>query len=128
MNDDYDIVMMKQKGKDTIKESEKHMDRVETQWDIQSENWGKGLISGIDMDRIIDEFQKQSAELENKLGVWQKWLEDLDTAAVKKEESFSDGQELVKSEVELHLVEVKHLNIEACEHWGQTDVKQCKPV
>ena len=62
-NDDDDIVLMKQKGKDTIKEIEKHMDRVETQWNIQSENWGKGFISGIDGDQIADAFQvwKQSA-------------------------------------------------------------------
>ena len=62
-NDDDDIVLMKQKGKDTIKEIEKHMDRVKTRWNIQSENWGKGFISGIDGDQIADAFQvwKQSA-------------------------------------------------------------------
>ncbi len=42
--------------------------------------------------------------------IWQKGLEDVDSAAVEKEASFSDGQELVKSEDELQLVELKHLN------------------
>ena len=42
-----------------IKVIEKLMDRVETQWDIQNENWGEKLISGIDMDQIPDEFRKQ---------------------------------------------------------------------
>jgi hypothetical protein len=61
--------LREQKGKDTIKVVEKLMDRVETQWDIQSDNWAKGLISGIYMNLISDEFRKQSAELEMKLRI-----------------------------------------------------------
>jgi hypothetical protein len=72
-------------------------------------------MSDIDMDLISDECWKQSAELEKKLRIRQKRLEDLNATAVEKE-SFSDGQKLVKSEVELHLVvKVKHLTDEACE-------------
>ncbi len=41
-------------------------------------------------------------------------MEGLVAGAVKKEDSFSDGQESVKSEDILHLVAVKHLNDEAC--------------
>ncbi len=75
---------------------------METQWDIQNENSGEVLISRINIDLIYDEVWKQSAELKQKLGIWQKRLEDLDTAAVKKERNFLDGRDLAKSEDELH--------------------------
>jgi hypothetical protein len=42
-------------------------------------------------------------------------LEELKPAAFKKEESFSDWQELAKSEDELQLVKVRNLGEEACE-------------
>ncbi len=41
-DDDDDIVLKEQKGNDTIEVIETLMDRVEIQWDIQSDNWGKG--------------------------------------------------------------------------------------
>ncbi len=43
--DDIQVILKEQKAIDTIKVIKKIMDRVETEWDIQSANWGKGLIS-----------------------------------------------------------------------------------
>ncbi len=77
--------MNEQKGKDTIKVDAKLIDRVEAQWDVQSNNWRRGFISGIDLNPISDAFRKQSAELEKKLRIRQKRLEDLDAVAMKKE-------------------------------------------
>ena len=68
--------------------------------------------------------------MENWLRIWQKRLEYLDAAAVKKQESFLDGQELVKSEDEINLVEVEHwhLNDEACEDAISTNTEDCADV
>ena len=104
------------------------MDTVENQWDSLNEKWMKRLISGNDMNQIIDVFLKQSAELGKKLRIWQKILEELNSAAVKKEESFSGGLELAESEDELHLVEVKILDYEASEVDISTKTEGCVDV
>ena len=97
------------------KEIELIMETVESQWNIQDINWEKGLINGSDMEQIVDMFRKQLSELTKKHSSLQESLEELKQAAFKKEESFSDRQELAKFEDELHLVKVKDLGEEACE-------------
>jgi len=104
-----------QKGKEKVKEIELIMETVESQWNIQDINWEKGLINGSDMEQIVDMFRKQLSELTKKHSILQERLEELKRAAFKKEESFSDRQELAKSEDELQLVKVRNLGEETCE-------------
>ncbi len=63
----------------------------------------------------MDMFPKQLSELTKKHSILQERLEKLKQAAFKKEESFSDRQELAKLEDELQLVKVRKLGEEACE-------------
>jgi hypothetical protein len=91
------------------------METVESQWNIQDINWEKGLINGSDMEQIVDMFRKQLSELTKKHSILQERLEELKRAAFKKEESFSDRQELTKLEDELQLVKVRNLGEETCE-------------
>ncbi len=95
-DDDADIILIEQKGKEMVKEIELIMETVENQWIIQDINWEKGLINGSDMEQIVDMFRKQLSEL-------------------TKEESFSDRQELAKLEDELQRVKVRNLGEKACE-------------
>ncbi len=53
---DDDIILIEQKGKEMVKEIERIMETVETQWNIQDINWGKGLINESDMEQIVDMF------------------------------------------------------------------------
>ncbi len=114
-DDDEYIFLIEQKGKEMGKEIELIMETVESQWNIQDINWGKGLINGSDMEQIVDMFRKQLSELTKKHSILQERLEELKQAAVKKEESFSDRQKLAKSEDELQLVKVRNLGEETCE-------------
>ncbi len=57
--DDDDIILIEQKGKEKVKEIELIMETVESQWNIQDINWEKGLINGSDMEQIVDMFRKQ---------------------------------------------------------------------
>ena len=114
-DDDDDIILIEQKGKEKVKEIELIMETVESQWNIQDINWEKGLINGSDMEQIVDMFRKQLSELTKKHSILQERLEELKQAAFKKEESFSDRQELAKSEDELQLVKVRNLGEETCE-------------
>jgi hypothetical protein len=67
------------------------------------------------MEQIVGMFWKQLSELTKKHSTSQERLEELKQAAFKKEEFFSDSQELVKSEDESQLVKVRNLGEEACE-------------
>jgi hypothetical protein len=60
------------------------------------------------MEQIVDIFRKQLSELTKKQSILQERLEELNQAAFKKKESFSDRQELTKSEDELQLVKVRN--------------------
>jgi hypothetical protein len=62
-DDDDDIILIEQKGKEMGKEIELIMETVERQWNIQDINWEKGLINGCDMEQIVDMFRKQLSEL-----------------------------------------------------------------
>ena len=115
VTDDDDIILIEQKGKEMVKEIELIMETVESQWNIQDINWEKGLINGSDMEQIVDMFRKQLSELTKKHSILQERLEELKQAAFKKKESFSDRQELAKSEDELQLVKVRNLGEETCE-------------
>jgi hypothetical protein len=114
-DDDDDIILIEQKGKEMGKKIELIMETVERQWNIQDINWEKGLVNASDMEQIVDMFRKQLSELTKKHSILQERLGKLKRAAFNKEESFSDRQELAKSEDELQLVKVRNLGKEACE-------------
>ena len=67
------------------------------------------------MEQMFEMFRKQLSELTKKHSILQERLEELKQAAVKKEESFSDRQELTKLEDELQLAKVRNLGEETCE-------------
>jgi hypothetical protein len=115
VTDDDDIILIEQKGKEMVKEIELIMETVERQWNIQDIDWEKGLINGSEMEQIVDMFQKQLSELTKNHSILQEILEELKQAAFKKEEFFSDRQELAKLEDELQQVKVRNLGEEACE-------------
>ena len=108
VTDDDVVILIEQKGKELGKETELIMETVERPWNIQDINWEKGLISGSDMEQIVDMFRKQLSELTKKHSILQERLEELKQAAFKKEESFSNRQELAKLEDELQLVKVRN--------------------
>ncbi len=109
------LFLIEQKGKEMVKEIELIMETVERQWNVQDINWEKRLINGSDMEQIVDMFRKQFSQLTRKHSILQERLEELKQAAFKKEESFSDPQELAKSEDELQQVKVRNLGEEACD-------------
>ena len=122
-DDDEDIILIEQKGKEMVKEIELIMETVESQWNIQDINWEKELINGSGMEQIVGMFRKQLSELTKKHSILQERLEELKQAAVKTEESFSNRQELAKSEDELQLVKVRNLGEETCEIVESTKTK-----
>ncbi len=61
------------------------------------------------MEQVVDMFRKQLSELTKKHSILQETLEELKQEAFKKEERFSDRQELTKLEDELQLVKVRNL-------------------
>ncbi len=69
------------------------------------------------MEQIVVIFRKQLPELTKKHSILQERLEELKLAALacKKEESFSDWQELAKLEDEWQMVKVSNLGEAACD-------------
>ncbi len=60
------IILIEQKGKEMSKEIELIMETVETQWNIQDDNWGKRFISSSDIEQLAEKFRKQLSELTKK--------------------------------------------------------------
>jgi hypothetical protein len=67
------------------------------------------------MEQMVEMFWKQLSELTKKHSILQERSEELKQVAFKKKKSFSDRQELAKSEDELQLVKVRNLGEETCE-------------
>jgi hypothetical protein len=87
-DEDDEIILIEQKGKEMVKEIELIMETVETQWNIQDINWGKGLISSSVIKQLAGKSRKHVSELTKKHSILQERLEELKQAAFKKEESF----------------------------------------
>ncbi len=71
-DDNDDIILIEQKGKEMVEEIELNMETVESQWNIQDIKWEKGLINGSDMEQIVDIFRKQLSELTKKHSIFKK--------------------------------------------------------
>ncbi len=109
-DDDDDIILIEQKGKEMGKEIKLIMETVwKDNGTFRLLTGKRDLINGSGMEQIVDMFRKQLSELKKKHRILQERLEELKQAAFKKEESFSDRQELAKSEDELQPVKVRNL-------------------
>ncbi len=91
-DDDDDIILIEQKGKEMGKEIEPIMEAVVRQWNIQDIKWERGLINGSDMEQIVDIFRTQLSELTKKHSILQERLEELKQAALRRKRDFQIGR------------------------------------
>jgi hypothetical protein len=58
-SDDDDDILIKQKGKEKIREIELNMKTVVTQWNIQDDNWEKRFIFSSNVKKLAEKYRKQ---------------------------------------------------------------------